>query len=40
MDKLFGIDISHWQGDLSIKQARDERGRTVRHRQSSRSRCG
>ena len=26
MDKLFGIDISHWQGDLSIKQARDERG--------------
>lgn len=20
MDKLFGIDISHWQGDLSIKQ--------------------
>lgn len=26
MNKLFGIDISHWQGDLSIKQARDERG--------------
>lgn len=26
MEKLFGIDISHWQGDLSIKQARDERG--------------
>lgn len=21
MNKLFGIDISHWQGDLSIKQA-------------------
>lgn len=26
MNKLFGIDISHWQGDLSVSQARDERG--------------
>lgn len=26
MSKLFGIDISHWQGDLSVSQARDERG--------------
>lgn len=24
--ELFGIDISHWQGDLSIKQAKAERG--------------
>lgn len=32
MNKLFGIDISHWQGDLSIKQARDERGGAVRNR--------
>ena len=26
MEKLFGIDISHWQGDMSIEQARNERG--------------
>lgn len=26
MEKLFGIDISRWQGDMSIEQARNERG--------------
>lgn len=26
MEKLFGIDVSHWQGDMSIEQARNERG--------------
>lgn len=26
MEKLFGIDISHWQGDFNIEQARNERG--------------
>ena len=25
MEKLFGIDVSHWQGDMSIEQARNER---------------